>query len=1129
MRRGRRTATLMPGQLQIFVSQKLPSFGKAEKCVKMALGGPRNYKPVSRQDLLYEEVVYSTIHQLNVSQTDASHLLGFLQQVFGKSPSEHLALVQRVREMAKPPVHMLKVTVFEATDLTPKNLDGSSNPYCTVGLALGADAERCNREFSSSESLLERLPDRTDTLLQTLNPVWDAVFHMRIDDVKTDVLTLCVWNEHNDSSLMQDISKISSWQGAKTLSKKVVKKLKRLSFTEGLIKPKQEADFLGLLNLPVRDLGAPYHAGTYRLLPRSSRSHVTGECRLHSAFLTCQRDSALSREGLERGAYEHLLNEFVEYEHSLTSGLWSGELGEDAMAVLSQHATQVDLSPLEQAIMWWFVYSDHHSSSPMLPDCLMQLLKSLEEKWTLSEQGRSRLLPDQGPRLQDSFAKLISQNLSALSELHANFPLTDPSSLPSLRDLLRFLIHLFGSPLYEKEPRQLGEPHGELQATVGTALEEASELWYNKKKEPFHALEGAQEQVLAYSRLCEIIWTELKENVPKYSHAFVSLVDVSFQSIWYQKMEKMLAWDVQTMLGQLSSSEDYRLDGETGEMLHIFHTSLHQLAQNAEKLGLRAKIPPLLNAQQWLGEAVSTWVGMAYENMSSSIQSSVQKDKLEAESCSVKHSLSAGLATSWFTNALAFWLQLAWPEPAQSLRMLDSLLQDLCNGAVFYVAQMRQKLENDYCYFSAETSIPLPKQVCTGLNSAAFVRESLSRLPQQREWREAERVVRDLWRDTGSDRYHSGSGSARTSGDALTSRLGVANQTILSLLDKLFNWISDLLLLDFRVYLQNSAKLQTVNTHDVALLLDFLRENISVLCQHLYEDTRNGLLQALWACSLRQFWEVVNVSQKHPLEYYGRLHQMLQVLLDVFYSDSQGLSLNSLKNAEYKSLENQLYLRKSNTLELIERYYQERAEEQQAADSAGNGHGKLKTGCSYDDKSQMLTVDLTDALANAPSWANGGLPSLLCWPGKSSVKHYVKVLLCPRHIFPHAHPRRTQRKMHTSPIQFEESFKLNVTMEQARAPGACLVLRLKAQCGLHKGLLGEAVLGLRSVAGLEAPAPESLHSARSQLLLPLLRPKTQESDAVKFLQRRCSEKEGKQFLKKLRKAEKRILFSTEDL
>ncbi|KAG9342916.1 hypothetical protein JZ751_015132, partial [Albula glossodonta] len=60
---------------------------------------------------------------------------------------------------------------------------------------------------------------------------------------------------------------------------------------------------------------------------------------------------------------------------------WDGRVCQAAWTVLSHHAVQTDLSPLQQAIIRWRCYSSHHRSQRMCFSFLLTLLRTIEEEW----------------------------------------------------------------------------------------------------------------------------------------------------------------------------------------------------------------------------------------------------------------------------------------------------------------------------------------------------------------------------------------------------------------------------------------------------------------------------------------------------------------------------------------------------------------------------------------------------------------------------------------------------------------------------------------------------------------------------------------------------------------------------
>uniref|UniRef100_S4RVG9 C2 domain-containing protein n=1 Tax=Petromyzon marinus TaxID=7757 RepID=S4RVG9_PETMA len=126
------------------------------------------------QDLLYEDVLYTLVHQPDVKKkpTHTKELMWHLQKVFDKSASDHESILKKV-ESAEAPTFSLKVTVSSAHKLEPKDTDGTNSPYCTLGIVHGvADASKMTEDMLFEADLLEK----TNRQQKTLEPVWNETF-----------------------------------------------------------------------------------------------------------------------------------------------------------------------------------------------------------------------------------------------------------------------------------------------------------------------------------------------------------------------------------------------------------------------------------------------------------------------------------------------------------------------------------------------------------------------------------------------------------------------------------------------------------------------------------------------------------------------------------------------------------------------------------------------------------------------------------------------------------------------------------------------------------------------------------------------------------------------------------------
>ncbi|KTG05130.1 hypothetical protein cypCar_00022231 [Cyprinus carpio] len=82
--------------------------------------------------------------------------------------------------------------------------------------------------------------------------------------------------------------------------------------------------------------------------------------------------------------HKKMLSQMLDYEHNQIQKEpynWNGQVCAAAWTVLSHHAVQADLSPLQQAIIRWQCYSSHHRSQRMSYALLLRLLKTVEAEW----------------------------------------------------------------------------------------------------------------------------------------------------------------------------------------------------------------------------------------------------------------------------------------------------------------------------------------------------------------------------------------------------------------------------------------------------------------------------------------------------------------------------------------------------------------------------------------------------------------------------------------------------------------------------------------------------------------------------------------------------------------------------
>ncbi|KTF87351.1 hypothetical protein cypCar_00014022 [Cyprinus carpio] len=337
-------------------------------------------------DLLYEEAIYTMVSRVGVPSpeyvTNEGDIFNYLQKVFDMGQEEHDIILQRVRE-SKKASFSLRVSVMKGKNLMAKDANGYSDPYCMLGILLGQSPkdteEKKERKFSfrkrrekleKRSSVKEVLAGRdiqvTEVKPETLNPVWNEHFVFDIDDVHNDLLHLDIWDHDDDVSVAEACKKLNEISGFRGMGRyfKQIAKSVRSNGAAASGSEENADDFLGCINIPLN------------------------------------RDTALSKMASNVSIHKKMLSQILDYEHNQIQKEpfnWNGQVCAAAWTVLSHHAVQADLSPLQQAIIRWQCYSSHHRSQRMSYALLLRLLKTVEAEWedtavhgelTLEEQLR---------------------------------------------------------------------------------------------------------------------------------------------------------------------------------------------------------------------------------------------------------------------------------------------------------------------------------------------------------------------------------------------------------------------------------------------------------------------------------------------------------------------------------------------------------------------------------------------------------------------------------------------------------------------------------------------------------------------------------------------------------------------
>ncbi|KAG7492011.1 hypothetical protein MATL_G00010080 [Megalops atlanticus] len=1070
-------------------------------------------------DLLYEEAVYMVVNRVGVPSpelvTNEGELFRYLQKVFDVAPEEHNIILHRVQE-SKRASYSLKVSVVEGRNLLAKDANGYSDPYCMLGILLGQSPrepeERKERKFSfrkKKDKLEKRSSVRevlaaksiqvTEVKPETLNPVWNEHFVFEIDDVYNDLLHLDIWDHDDDVSVAEACKKLNEVSGFKGMGRyfKQIAKSVRANGAASSAGEENVDDFLGCLNIPINEIPVDGCDKWFRLEPRSSASKVQGDCHLILKLFTTQRDTTLSKRDSHLAIHEKLLSQILYYEHSQVQTEaynWEGRLSQAARTVLSHHAVQVDLSPLQQAIIRWRCYSSHHRSQRMSYSFLLGLLKTIEEEW----DARS-VQEELETSLADSFNLHTEYCLSLLKNMRQVFPCSSPTAITRCEFMLRGMGHMSNMQAF----KTVCPFRKELHLEIATIIKKSTVEWYEGTISHYKPDEGSlEEQLKRLVLVVDAVCADVQRGQNIYYKLFSSSVKVDFFSVSYRQLEKLVAGDVSAAMERVCGTleqEGSRLTHTMGETLFELYISLKTLKLFREFLPLRdTKTLALTGFHDWFKIFIHKWLEIVHEKSCERIRRAVEVDLLEPVHNLSKHSTSAVDVTTCFAQVQEFWVQLAWPDSAGAFIFVTRLTDDVCSAAVFYSELIKKKIEKSQL---GQDSKNLTSQLCIALNNIEHVRVFLGNLPQDLDWRTLEQTMEESCGLEGKEQVNK----------ALNTQLYNIDMDLQREAKRMIMYFTDKMVLDLKKYIQHiSLSPDSIHNDDaVSPLMKYLDDTLVVLSESLVKENLARFLQGLWRLLLRMIFDTVAENRGVSLEFYGRFHFTVEALVEFFHAEGEGLTLEDLRNEDYKALEEELRLNKCSSNELIEQYFLEKIIQQRTLKHSR--FGRISVKCYYEAPEQRLTVEVLHA-ADLIALDTNGLSD-----------PFVIVELCPHHLFPTAKSQRTQVKPKTLHPVFDELFYFSVTPEQYRHRSACVTFTVMDYDWLSTNdFAGEAVAPLSDFCGMEKPGSYGGGKTVQSLILYLSRPKCSDKPILKMLEARSTDREAQEFVRKLKEIEKSI-------
>ncbi|XP_029914295.1 BAI1-associated protein 3 [Myripristis murdjan] len=1067
-------------------------------------------------DLLYEEAVYTVVNRVGVATPEyvksEEDIFTFLLKAFDMGKEEHDIILQKVQE-SKRASFSLRVSVMKAKNLMAKDANGYSDPYCMLGILLGQSPreseekkerkfsfrkrkEKLEKRSSTKEVLAARCIHVTEVKPETLNPVWDEHFVFDIDDVHNDLLHLDIWDHDDDVSVAEACKKLNEVSGLRGMGRyfKQIAKSVRSNGSASSGSEENADDFLGCINIPLNEIPVVGYDTWFKLEPRSSASKVQGECHLILKLFTSQRDTALSKRDSNVSIHKKLLNQILEYEHANVQREpynWNGQVSPPAWTVLTHHAVQTDLSPLQQAIIRWQCYSSHHGTQRVCYSLLLRLLRAIDAEW-----DPPAVRGDLERQLSDSFRLYTEHCLCLMKNMRQVFPCTSAAAITRYELMLRGIGYMQNMRAF----KTVCPLRNELHLDITTAVKKGTAEWYESVIARYKPEEGSlEEQLKRLVQVVDAVCADVQKAQNIYNKLFYNTVKLDFFSVSYRQLEKLVADDINVAMERVCGTleqQSSRLTQAMGETIFELFMSLKILKGFREFLPLKdAKMLALTGFHNWFKSSIHKWLQIVHDRSCDRIRRAVDKDKLEPVQ-QAKHSSSAVEVTACFSQVREIWFQLAWPDSAGAFIFVTRLTDNFCSEAVCYSEMITHKIERNQL---GQDHKSFTVQLCIALNNTEHVRVFLAHLPRDLDWQGVEQAMEESCGAEGKEQVYK----------ALNGQLYNMDLDLQREAKHLITLLTDKMLPELRRYIQHiSLSPDSINNDDaVSPLMKYLHDTMVILTATLVKENLARVLQSLWELLLRMILDTITENRGVQVEFYNRFQYTVETLLQFFHAKGDGLALEDMKSGDYKVLEEELKLNKCSSFELIEQYFLEKISHQKTLKHTR--FGRISVKCYYDAPEQRLTVEILHAADIIALDANG-----LSDP-------FVIVELCPHHLFPMAKSQRTQVKLKTLHPVFDELFYFHVSPEQYRHRFACLTFTVMDYDWLSTNdFAGEAVAPLSDFCWPGRPNASAAGKSVQPVILHLSRNKPSEKPIMRMLDARIGDREAQEFVRRLKEIEK---------
>ncbi|XP_026499223.2 BAI1-associated protein 3 [Vanessa tameamea] len=1076
---------------------------------------------------LYTEVLYCIENAVGAPAPDGQfasykeEVIEYARRAFKITPEIH-ARALRAADSERPPTVVLGCAVIEADGLEAKDANGFSDPYCMLGIqpaSLPASPRASEdegrkhgfrlsfkrRDGRQQRDSLGRLPARyiraTSVRPHTLSPKWNETFKFDIDDISSDVLHLDIWDHDDESSVLDAVSRLNEVRGVRGLGrffKQVCQSARQGS----------QDDFLGSINIPLREIPSTGVEAWYKLEARSQRSSVQGRIRLR-LWLSAREAGRHDDDNWQQvRQHERLFGVLLAHEVDMAaststsgaeseSGEWEGELCGAAQTLLHQHAVQGDMSSLQAAIARFAASCKLNSEAPLDPKYMYKLLTELERAWCASESlslgsgsgsgdSGSGATRDEERWLAVCFCEFVERALHQL-RLHRDlYPVLHHLSLNKLEYLLRCLNQLSQMKAFWR----CCPFNNEIRSEIVCALRKGSSEWY----EALCAQDTDSERGEDLVNLITLVQIDLQQGLTYYHPLFETTNNVPYFTVVFTQIDKMVSDDVKQCVelwvseGWCGVAEEEIYDEHGNGICVVSAKTLpfELLAAVRELCSAAAPstcmhaahsthaahdLPPqLLEAYQWFEPLIDRWLAVTKTMALQRVRAAVELDRSVEGEQIVKHSTSSVDTAACLYHMRMVWRAIGGAQEGTiggGLRLLEAA----CATALHYADLIHGALA-DQGFYENHGQNKTTEEICTIVNNLEYVRRSLSEYDDEHIANDenARQLVRGALGTLESR-------SARAAAPLSARARPPLRKAVFHLA-----WSPDTL----------------PTPQAITPLLEFLDQHLSSLNTWLLPRAFLRALAGCWSAVLKEVSAQADAGgAEKPRVYHHRLREALDLLAEFFHAEGKGLPMSEVQSPEWARLEQRMQYHQAPSEELLELWLADRLQEQMRT-PLPSPYGSILIRVYYNHDS--LCVEVLSARDVIPLDPNG-----LSDP-------FVVLELLPKRLFRKTPEQSTNVQKKTLNPVWDECFEFGVSLEACKSPQATLALSVWDRDVLTADdFAGEAFVSLSRVPGVNCHAPPD---PLRPIELPLMQLHDRCHPILQILESRTTDKLALDFVKK---------------